>query len=193
MSENEPTPADIGANIVRAVGVLRETHREVSNLLGWLDEALGERGWGPIHVSSGTWVGLAMNGAQIGKPENWMATLLQRGYMRSGTPDEARERALLVEIDLAPERASVPVLAILAITFLQPLTPRQLWTSWTWQGSGSWRVACTEGIVELDPGALARLVAGGSGQARGLVVPLCELDRRNIETRLLDAALALAP
>lgn len=65
--------------------------------------------------------------------------------MPEGGADDRRDRALVIEIDLAPEGVSVPVLAALAITFAEPLAPRQFWSSWKWDGSDrrpTWRLRC---------------------------------------------------
>ena len=188
---SETNAADIGTNITRAARVMRETHREVSGLLAWFDEALGARGWAHVHVTSSNWVGLAQNGAKIGEPENWMATVVQRAYMRDGGVDDVRDGVIVVEIDLAPEGASVPVAAVLALRLVESLSPRQFWSAWSWQAGGAWRHGCTDGLVDPDAAALARLVRGASPYGRGLVVPLCELDRRSIEARVLDPALDL--
>lgn len=95
---------DPGANIVKAMQVVRSTHREVARMIAALDELLLARAWEPLAGQS--WLDLAMTGAQLADPGNWLAGTLHRSYVpfaATDGKDAPRTAIVIYEIHLEPE------------------------------------------------------------------------------------------
>jgi hypothetical protein len=186
MSQVDSNAGAVGANIIAAAKVMRATHVATSTLLMLLDERFAKNGYVAAHATS-QWVGMQMSGAQIGSGEKWMATLLHRGYLAEKEPANT---AIIVTIDLAPERYPEPILSTLGLFFPTAVTAMEFWKSWDWLASRSWQGGRL-GDVEVSPDALIALLRKRPVHASGHILGLCQLNRQNTEALVVKPALEL--
>lgn len=179
---------DAGANIIRAMQVVRSTHREVARMIAALDELLLARAWEPLAGQS--WLDLTMQGAQLGNPGNWLAGTLHRAYVPFAAADESKDaarRAIAVyEIQLEPPGALEPLVTA-ARALLQPTTPRKLWDGYKWGPPVPWRRVTTPGRFEIDASELTAILPVVTPQSVVVYVEaLATIDRTNLGARLVE-------
>jgi len=180
-------PTEIEQNILNAVGVIRHVHQETNALLSALDDALAGQGWQSLNKN---WLGLWKTGAQLNYTANWLATTLNRAYGHSGKP----RLVILVEIYLAPADGGPPVVAVSGLSLVEKAKSSDLWSSgdnWKWEASNArpwFSGAEADGAIDTDA---MRRVVGIALHGRGLLVPLCGIDKTNVTTLLVEPALDL--
>ena len=170
--------SQIEQNILNAVRVLRIVHRETDALIARLDDALAGPGWQGL----GIWIGLSQAGAKLGWTDNWMATILNRAYVKPKDP----RRVILVEIYLAPANEGPPVIAMAGLS-LAPAMNTWDGEDWEWPESGPWFNAVDS---ELNRESMRRVVPTAL-HGRGRLVPLCGLDKTNLDELVVKPLLEL--
>jgi hypothetical protein len=153
----------------------------------FLDERFTKCGYVPAHATSPRWVGLQMNGAQLGSPDNWLATVLRRGYIAAVEPAST---AIVLCIDLSPERYEEPVLSVLGLQFAAPLSAMEFWKSWAWDEAAAWHPGAF-GDAQVGFEIVSKMMRGRPAHARGHVVSLCQLHRQNAERLVVEPAVGL--
>lgn len=187
MIERETGESAVEANIMTAIKVVREAHVATSSLLSLLDERFAKRGYIPAHPTSSKWVGLLMNGAQLGATANWMATVLHRGYLEASSPASS---AIIIDVDLGPEKYREPVLSMLGLSFAAPVTASDFWKSWSWDAATGWHGGDLDRDLEAPQDALMALLRKRPARAAGRIIRLCQLDRQNTERLVVEPAIA---
>lgn len=173
--------SQIEQNILNAVQVLRHVHRETDALIASLDKALAGRGWRSLEKS---WLGGAQTGAQLAWPDGWMATILNRAYVKPADP----RRVIVVEIYLAPANEGPPVIAMAGLS-LAPAKNTWDGEGWEWPESGPWFEAA-DSVVKLDSESMRRVVPKAL-HGRGRLVPLCGVDKTNLVELVAEPVLEL--
>ncbi len=182
-------PDEVGKNIVRAMSVVRAAQREVDAMLRTLDEILVACGW--TSVSSTKWLALSMNGAQLGQPQNWCAGALERIYLRRGLPQHSE--VVAYEVLLEPAGGSIPLLAGSRLSLAAPMTDPELYALWSRGGKRAIGAPTSQpGIVEYEAKQLNSAFSL-VGTATVHAVPLCEIDRTNIEAKIVRPVLDHTP
>lgn len=180
-----------GTNIIRAMQVVRASHREVARMLIALDEAVLSCGWEPLHGQS--WLALTQNGAQLGDPLNWLAGTLHRAYVplaaRGEPKDGPRDQIAIYEVHLEPSSSDEPLVTGLHAR-LRPTAPRDLWNQWNWAFPAPWRQATKPGMLDVDSSELAAILPAAMPQTIAVYVEaLVAIDRMNITERLVTPLL----
>lgn len=181
---------DPGANIVKAMQVVRSTHREVARMIAALDELLLARAWEPLAGQS--WLDLAMTGAQLADPGNWLAGTLHRSYVpfaATDGKDAPRTAIVIYEIHLEPPGALEALVTAVRVA-VRPTAPRALWAGYKWVLPAPWRRAAAPGRLEIDASELMAILPVVTPQSVVVhVEALATIDRTNLGSRLVEPVL----
>jgi hypothetical protein len=175
-------------NIINAAKVLRLVHRETNALIANLDEALAGHDWQNVNWQSPNknWLGLWMNGAQLGSPNNWMATLLHRAYTNPAEP----RRVAVVETYLAPQNGRAPVILLAGLSLKPGSNAQEVFgKNWSWELPGPWFEGANS-MVTIDAESMRKVIKTAL-HGRGRLVPLCSVDKTNLVELVADPLLEL--
>jgi hypothetical protein len=94
-------------------------------------------------------------------------------------------------VHLLPDRYERPVLATLALRFIEPVAARGLWDAWDRDRSGSWLTGEWGDVTVADERVRALFRGPGVERCAGRAMALCALEKAAVGVSVVDAAMAM--